>query len=141
MSLFVQYVGMEHTTPNEEQPASPTRAEKHRLYMKTYNRKYVRKSEQKRTLIGMTYDSIYKLAKATAERKTANGGGLKRENGVFTVKSSLRFKEYIERHNRKGFVTYIDADLKDKFTKHCKANGLSTARVLEELLTEYLPKE
>jgi len=129
---------MEHTTPNEQTLAPLTRAEKHRLYMKTYNRKYVRKSDQKRTLVGMTYDSIYKLAKDTAERKTANGGGLKRENGVFTVKSSLRFKEYIERHNRKGFVAYIDADLKDKFTQHCKANGVSSARVLEELLTDYL---
>ena len=127
---------------NEElsPPPRTNRAEKHRQYMKTYNRKYVRKSEQKRTLKGLTYDSIYKLAKATAELKTANGGGLKRENGVFTAKSSLRFKEYIERHNRKGFIAYIDADLKEAYAKHCKATGQSPARVLETLLGEYLSR-
>lgn len=119
-------------------PSRTSRAEKHRQYMKTYNKKYIRKSEQKRTLEGLAYDSVYKLAKATAELKTANGGGLKRENGVFTAKSSLRFKEYIERHNRKGFIAYIDADLKEAYAKHCKANGLSPARVLEMLLEDYL---
>lgn len=126
--------------PSDSNPAPvrSARAERHRLYMKTYNKKYVRKSEQKRTLEGLAYDSIYKLAKDTADRKAANGGSLKRENGVFTAKSSIRFKEYIERHNRKGFIAYIDADLKEAYAKHCKANGLSPARVLEMLLEEYL---
>ena len=127
--------------PSNETPAPvprSARAEKHRVYMRTYNRKYIRKSDQKRSLEGQTYDSIYKLAKETADRKAANGGSLLRENGRLTTKSSVAFKAYIERHNRKGFITYIDADLKDTFAKHCKANGLSTARVLEDILRDYL---
>ena len=114
------------------------REEKHRLYMKTYNKRYIRKSEAVRSVDAVTYESIYKLAKETADRKAANGGSLLRENGRLTTKSSVAFKAYIERHNRKGFIAYIDADLKDTFAKHCKANGLSPARVLEDLLREYL---
>lgn len=127
--------------PSNETPAPvprSARAEKHRVYMKTYNRKYVRKAEQKRTLEGQAYDSIYKLAKATADRKAANGGFLKRENGVITSPDTLRFKKYLEEHNRKAFIAYIDADLRDSFMKHCKANGLSSARVLEQIIGEYL---
>ena len=108
--------------------------------MQTYNKRYIRKSEAKRSVEAVTYESIYKLAKETADRKAANGGSLKRENGVLTTKSSIAFKEYIKRHNRKSFIAYIDADLKDKFAQHCKANGLSSARVLEELLTDYFSK-
>jgi len=114
------------------------REEKHRLYMKAYNKRYIRKSEQVRSVGSVTYDSIYKLAKESADRKAANGGSLLRENGKLTTKSSVAFKAYIERHNRKGFIAYIDADLKDAYAKHCKANGLSTGRVLEDLLREYL---
>ena len=114
------------------------REEKHRLYMKTYNKRYIRKSEAVRSVDAVTYESIYKLAKETADRKAANGGSLLRENGRLTTKSSVAFKAYIERHNRKGFIAYIDADIKDTFAKHCKANGLSSARVLEDLLREYL---
>jgi hypothetical protein len=121
-------------------PVRSARAEKHRLYMQTYNKRYIRKSEAKRSVEAVTYESLYKLAKETADRKAANGGSLKRENGVLTTKSSIAFKEYIKRHNRKSFIAYIDADLKDKFAQHCKANGLSSARVLEELLTDYFSK-
>ena len=130
---------MEHTTP-PDQPAL-TKKEKRKLYMQAYNKAYIRKNPPADSLESIAYQSAYKLAKETADRKAANGGSLLRVNGVLTTKSSVAFKAYIERHNRKGFVTYIDADLKEKFTQHCKANGLSTARVLEELLTNYLPKE
>lgn len=132
---------MEPTNDQPAQPVRTARAEKHRLYMKAYNKRYIRKNPPAESLESIAYQSAYKLAKETADRKAANGGSLLRVNGVLTTKSSVRFKEYIERHNRKGFIAYIDADLKEKFTQHCKANGLSTARVLEELLTNYLPKE
>lgn len=114
------------------------REEKHRLYMKAYNKRYIRKNPPAKSVEAVAYESAYKLAKETADRKAANGGSLLRENGRLTTKSSVRFKEYIERHNRKGFIAYIDADLKDAYAKHCKANGLSTGRVLEDLLREYL---
>lgn len=114
------------------------REEQHRLYMKTYNKRYIRKSEAKRSVDAVTYESIYKLAKATADRKAANGGSLKRENGVINSLDTLRYKKYLELHNRKAFIAHIDADLREAFMKHCKANGLSTARVLEDLLRDYL---
>lgn len=128
---------------NPEQPVPmlrprTKREEKHRVYMQTYNKRYVRKSEQVRTLGAVTYESVYKLAKETADRKAANGGSLLRVNGVLTTKSSIRFKEYCQRHNRKAIIAYIDADLRDAFMKQCKTNGLSTARVLEDLLRDYL---
>jgi hypothetical protein len=130
---------MEPTNDTPE-PVRTPRAERHRLYMQAYNKKYIRKNPPADSLESIAYQSAYKLAKDTADRKAANGGSLKRVNGVLTTKSSIAFKEYIKRHNRKPFIAYIDADLKDEFTKRCKENGLSSARVLEEILTAHLAK-
>lgn len=112
--------------------------EQHRLYMKAYNKRYIRKSPRSRTVEAVAYESTYKLAHDTAMRKGFNGGQLLKQKGVHSVPSSARFAEYVKRHNRKGFITYIDADLKEEYAKHCKANGLSPARVLEGLLRDYL---
>jgi len=114
------------------------REEKHRLYMKAYNKRYIRKSPKQKTVEAIAYESVYKLAHDTAMRMGFNGGQLLKQKGVHTVPSSTRFAEYVKRHNRKGFIAYIDADLKEAYAKHCKANGLSPARVLEDLLREYL---
>lgn len=119
-------------------PVRTARAEKHRLYMQTYNRKYIRKSEQKRSVDGLVYDSLYKLAKATADRKAANGGFLKRENGVITSPDTLRYKEYLARHNRKAFITYIDADIRKAFTDACKESGEPINKVVEHLMEKYI---
>lgn len=116
----------------------PTKAERRRLYMQAYNKAYIRKSPRKRSVESVAYDSVYKRAHDTAMRKGFNGGELLRQNGVHTVPSSARFAEYVKRHNRSGFIAYIDKDTKEAFQKFCKDNKESPARLVEQMMQDYL---
>ena len=82
--------------PTNDQPQRSARAEKHRLYMQAYNKRYIRKSPKKRSVEGVAYDSVYKLAHDTAMRMGFNGGQLLKQKGVHTVPSSARFAEYVK---------------------------------------------
>ena len=126
--------GMENEITKEQ----AERLEKKRLWKQAYNKRYIRKSPKQKTVEAVAYESVYKLAHDTAMRMGFNGGQLLKQKGVHTVPSSARFAEYVKRHNRSGFIAYIDKDTKEAFQKFCKDNKESPARLVEQMMRDYL---